>query len=328
MLKAGINPAVHQIFTSNVLVSGGSSTYVARDLNVHTSKTDTSNFRRLEAQVAAGALHNSGEVSDQPKCHPGTRIAILEHLKAWATALKYIYPIIWLHGPAGSGKSAILRTIAQFLFEQNLLLASFFFFRSATGRNSSDNFIATIAFQLALSVPPTRPYIEAAIERNGLIFSLSLWDQAQALIVSPLLAWCAENPTDDFRRELPRVIIVDGLDECRNSNKQCEILQVLSRILKSIPIPLAILLASRPEHHIRSEFDLGNLNRASSRLALDDSYKPDADISKYLIDKFTEIERHHQAYHRGRHQGSLINLSQRLLANLSMLQRLSNLSAH
>ncbi|KDR73130.1 hypothetical protein GALMADRAFT_251694 [Galerina marginata CBS 339.88] len=285
---------------NNILVTGGSSTYVARGsvVNIHTSRPDVSFllFRQLKDHVAEGALHNSGEVSDHPKCHPGTRTAILEHLETWTRALTYIYPIIWLYGPAGSGKSSILRTIAQILFEQNLLLASFFFLRSAPGRNSSDRFIATFAYQLALSVPPTRPYIEAAIEENPLIFSLSLWDQAHALIVSPLLAWCRDNPTDEYRQKYPHVIIVDGLDECQDPNKQCKILQVLCRILRTLPIPVALLLASRPEHHIRSAFDLGNLNRASSRLALDDSYNPDADIKKYLNERFSQIEQHHRPY--------------------------------
>ena len=73
-------------------------------------------------EVAANALHNSGEVLDQPKCHPGTRVAILDHIIMWAAALTYMYPIIWLYGPAGAGKSAIQRTVAQILSERGLLL--------------------------------------------------------------------------------------------------------------------------------------------------------------------------------------------------------------
>ena len=96
----------------------------------------------------------------------------LDHLIAWAV-LVYTYPIIWLHGPAGSGKSAIQRTIAQLLHERGLLLASFFFFRTAAGRNSANNFIATIAYQVVLVITATLPHIEQAIARNPLIFPLS-----------------------------------------------------------------------------------------------------------------------------------------------------------
>ena len=248
-------------------------------------------FEYLQKQVAANALHNSGEVSDQPKCHPGTRVAILDHFIAWATALTYTYPIIWLHGPAGAGKSAIQRTIAQLLYERGLLLASFFFFRTAAGRNSSNNFIATIAYQIVLSIPATRPHIEQAIERNPLIFSLSLWDQAQALLISPILAILNEPSFTTSHH--PRIIIIDGLDECHDSNKQCEILDILCRVLQCLPTPLALLIASRPEHHIRGAFDLGDLNKCSSRLSLDGSYNPDADIEKFLVDQFSRIRQVH-----------------------------------
>ena len=61
-------------------------------------------FEHLEKPAAANALHNSGGVSDQLKYH---HVAILDHLIIWAAALAYMYPIIWLHGPTGLGKSAI-----------------------------------------------------------------------------------------------------------------------------------------------------------------------------------------------------------------------------
>ncbi|KDR67515.1 hypothetical protein GALMADRAFT_258135 [Galerina marginata CBS 339.88] len=278
---------------SNVVVTGGHATYVAGNAVNHFGHSRPG-FERLEKQVAAEALHNSGEVSDQPKCHPGTRVAILEYLETWAMAIIFTYPIIWLHGPAGSGKSSILRTIAQILFDRGHLLGSFFFFRSAIGRNSSERFIATIAYQLAVSIPPTRSYIEEAIERNPLVFSLSLWDQAQVLIVSPILAFRQGNRDPSFDpRQFPRVIVVDGLDECNDPSKQCEILQVLCRVLRSLSMPFAVLVASRPEHHIRGAFDLGNLNRSSSRLGLDNSYNPDADIRKYLVESFGAIHQNH-----------------------------------
>ncbi len=49
------------------------------------------------------AMHDSGIRYDPPKCHPGTRTAILEHIMQWIfgsddkDAL-----ILWLYGPSGS----------------------------------------------------------------------------------------------------------------------------------------------------------------------------------------------------------------------------------
>ena len=173
---------------------------------------------------------------------------------------------------------------------------SFFFFWTAIGCNSIQNFIATLSYRLTLSIPATRLYIEQAVEWDPLIFSLSLSDQAKALIISPLLS-VVDNPFFDAS-QCPWIAIIDSLDEYHDRQKQCEVLDVLSRILQNLSISFAVVIASRPEHHIRSAFDLGDLNKHSSQLSLDDSYNPDADIKKYLVDRFSRIQEQHplQAY--------------------------------
>ncbi|KAF8883167.1 hypothetical protein CPB84DRAFT_1750722 [Gymnopilus junonius] len=290
------------MFNRNALITGGSMTYVAGHLYHHTNEASKSpsGFQLLCDRVTASALHTSGEVSEQPKCHPGTRVAILNELNSWGAALVYEYPVKWLHGPAGAGKSAIQRTVAHFLQDQGLLLASFFFFRADPNRNTSANFIATIAYQMALAIPQTRVHIEEAIEKHPFIFSSSIWRQAQYLIIEPLLLVQQESPFDIG--SYPRIIIVDGLDECTDPDKQCDILQALCRIIQEIPIPVALLVASRPEHHIRSAFDVGHLNKLSSRIILDNSYDPDSDIKKYLYEKFYFIRDRHPM------KSSLLNL--------------------
>ncbi|KAF8914413.1 hypothetical protein CPB84DRAFT_1841119 [Gymnopilus junonius] len=248
-------------------------------------------FDRICSYVAANAYHNSGEVSAQPKCHPGTRVAILDHIISWATALTYTYPILWVHGPAGVGKSAVMRTIAQMLADQGVLLATFFFFRTSAGRNTAERFIPTLAYRVALAIPATRPFITQAIERDPLIFSTSLWDQAQILVVAPIIA-AIKDPSFD-REHFPRVFVIDGLDECDNSDQQIEILQLLCKILQNLPVPFAVLIASRPENNIRSAFDIGVLNRISTRLSLDGYYDSYNDIKKYLSDQFDVIRETH-----------------------------------
>ncbi|KAF8914396.1 hypothetical protein CPB84DRAFT_1841105 [Gymnopilus junonius] len=235
-------------------------------------------FDRLCRHVASNASFNSAEVAAQPKCHEGTRIAILDHLTSWAAASSYHYSITWLYGPAGSGKSTILCTIAQRLFDRNLLLSSFFF-------------IPTMAYQLALSIPATRPFIMKAIEMDLLIFSTSLWEQARALVIAPIIAVHQQSPLDTGQYR--RIFVIDGLDECRDSDTQCETLQVLNSILRHFIIPLAILVASRPEQHFRLAFNLGDLNAASTRLHFDNSYKADQDIKKYFMDEFGFIREKH-----------------------------------
>ena len=121
----------------------------------------------LHKEVAQAALHNSGERFDPPKCHPNTRIAVLEKIMNWLlknAGQKAL--IMWLYGPAGAGKSAIVQTIAEKLFAQKLLLAGFFFSRTDSRRNHERSLVATIAYQAALTLPETRVYIEKIVNRE------------------------------------------------------------------------------------------------------------------------------------------------------------------
>ena len=113
------------------------------------------------------AMHNSSARYDPPKCHPGTREAVLEHIMQWIfgsddrDAL-----ILWLYGPAGAGKSAIMQSIAEKCATLNMLLASFFFSRSDATRNHPGMLIATIAAQIATIIPQTSTAIDCAIVRD------------------------------------------------------------------------------------------------------------------------------------------------------------------
>ncbi|KAJ3513479.1 hypothetical protein NLJ89_g2922 [Agrocybe chaxingu] len=101
-------------------------------------------FLQLRAAIADGAMHNSGERFNPPKCYPGTRQLILKQLLDWILEHDREAFMRWLHGPAGAGKSAILQEIAEMCAEQYLLIASFFFSRTAALRNDEKRLAATI----------------------------------------------------------------------------------------------------------------------------------------------------------------------------------------
>ncbi|KAF8975664.1 hypothetical protein BDQ17DRAFT_1267852, partial [Cyathus striatus] len=73
------------------------------------------------------ASYKSSEKYDAPKCHPETRIAVINDIMGWAHSDNWDQPILWMHGPAGAGKSSIMRTVAQKSDEEMILVASFFF---------------------------------------------------------------------------------------------------------------------------------------------------------------------------------------------------------
>jgi len=105
----------------------------------------------LRRHIAPGAFHNSDERYDPPKCHPHTRKAVLKKIMDWVNGADEVALILWLYGPAGTGKSAIAQTIAELLEEAGLLAAAFFFSRSASGRNNETSLVATLVYQLIIS---------------------------------------------------------------------------------------------------------------------------------------------------------------------------------
>ena len=130
-------------------------------------------FELLQKAVAAAAFHNSGERFDPPRCHPNTRTAVIDNIMDWILGLaeeEYESVIMWLHGAAGAGKSAIAQTIAERCQALNLLLASFFFSRSDPSRSHAKYLIATIAYQVAMNFPSTRALITVVFHsiRQGL----------------------------------------------------------------------------------------------------------------------------------------------------------------
>ncbi|KAJ7910301.1 hypothetical protein B0H13DRAFT_1472512, partial [Mycena leptocephala] len=62
---------------------------------------------------ANDASYDSAERYPQPRCHPETRTSMLQELNAWSSQHNPETRILWLHGPAGAGKSAIAQSFCQ-----------------------------------------------------------------------------------------------------------------------------------------------------------------------------------------------------------------------
>ena len=249
----------------------------------------------LQQHIAPGAFHNSDERYDPPKCHPHTRRAVLKKIMDWVKDANKVALILWLYGPAGAGKSAIAQTIAELLEEAGLLAAAFFFSRNAAKRNDKTPLVATLAYQLVISIPEIRAHVLRALEQDPSLFSRSIQAQIQALIVKPLNTVANDETLALALLSRPRLIILDGLDECRTTSSQTHILNALSTAIKHLRIPLCFLIASRPEQDIRQVFNDQNhsLGSFSFSIALDNTYRPDRDIKVFLQSTFDEIKRNH-----------------------------------
>ncbi|KAJ7616037.1 hypothetical protein FB45DRAFT_1064193 [Roridomyces roridus] len=174
----------------------------------------------LHQHVALEASCDSTESFDQPKCHHQTRIEMLDDLFRWAEDVADdCTSVLWLHGPAGAGKSAIMQAIALRLQEAGLLGGSFFFQRGHPTRGNARVLFATLAYQLALQVQDLKPLIAGAVEKDPSLVGSSLAAQLKGLIVSPCLSAAKSAPG--------RVLLIDGLDECDGTPVQREVLRLV-----------------------------------------------------------------------------------------------------
>lgn len=215
-------------------------------------------------------MHDSDERYPPPLCHPGTREVVIIRIKDWYGFLtRPDKPILWVHAPAGYGKTAIAGTVSKMLehvegLDFTPLGATFYFWRTSPDRNSPARFIITIAYQLVISVPELAPHVESALKKDPMILRKALEVQLVKLIVEPFKA------LEDWEKMPNRLVVIDGLDECINSDQESRVekqyaedqekvqIRILDIVLslQSHGLPLLFLILSRPEawikQHIRS----------------------------------------------------------------------------
>ncbi|KAF9458829.1 hypothetical protein BDZ94DRAFT_1330905 [Collybia nuda] len=245
----------------------------------------------LEKCVAAGAFHDSSERLNLPKCHPRTRMAVLNKIRQWHIS-DSLPCIMWLYGPAGAGKSAIAQTMAEECRQLHTLAVSFFFSRTISGCNNVTRLVATIAYQIAQGIPETQSYIERAIENDPMIFSRSLATQLYHLLTKPLLN-VAPSSSGSTSKSCPKLLIIDGLDECNGGETQQAIIHYLAAAITQYPLPLRVLILSRPEQPIQESFSHSERYGGHTSLHLGKNYQPDKDIKLFLKESFDAIRKTH-----------------------------------
>jgi len=183
---------------------------------------------------------------DRRGCLKGTREAVLDGVELWSKDFN-MSPVYWLNGLAGTGKSTIAQTIAERIFADGRLGASFFCSRDFEDRRDLRYIFPTLALQLARTYPKFRSTLVPLLQSNPDIAHESLYNQMATLIVGPLSS-----------SDISTVIVIDALDECVDEDPQSAILSVMGRLVEGIP-NVKFLITGRPEPRIRSGFRLGLL---------------------------------------------------------------------
>ncbi|KAF9043279.1 hypothetical protein BJ165DRAFT_1545545, partial [Panaeolus papilionaceus] len=262
----------------------------------------------LYQRSAPAAAYNSKERFDPPKCHENTRIGILKMIRSWANRhaamedvdLQVDTPrLTWLYGSAGAGKSAIAQTTSEDLSLLCNLAASFFFSRTApenSYRGDESRFVTTIAHRLTEVIPGLRSQVENAIRSQPSVFDLTLNEQVMVLIMEPLKEVKRQNGGMNIASRYAKVIVVDGLDECKGEAGQKQVLEAIATLIGHPQIfPFSVFLASRPELAIRTWIEskksaCPTLIRSVSLLDHCDS---DHDIEVFVKAEVVEMRKEH-----------------------------------
>ncbi|KAF5356421.1 hypothetical protein D9758_009462 [Tetrapyrgos nigripes] len=213
-------------------------------------------------------------------------------------------PIHWLYGPAGVGKSAIAQTLAErFVIsgKSGHLVASFFFSRLDPARNNPKYLFTTIAYCLATYSRDAklRAAIDDAVRLQPALLGASIDVQFRELILNPLHSLRMkkkDESREQWRKDLarrwenlPKLVIIDGLDECQGEDSQRRVLLTILNAVLDQPRPLRFLIASRPEPTIRDLFSRNCHYNVTTRTELSDNHETSKGIGVLLRDGFKKI---------------------------------------
>ena len=199
------------------------------------------------------ATFDSGDRLEPPRCSETTRIGIIHKMERWIDEERpsNMAPssIFWLYGGAGVGKSALAQILPENSHQKQKLAASFFFLqeryikeqwryfdsnsRLSTGpqlfprtgspcRTKDPRKPRPIYQAIPDSSPraPCRPFAQSKVQKSIVFFSST---QHERLIYKDALG------------SRPRLIVIDGLDECRRPEIQCGLLRALAAAIPLIP---------------------------------------------------------------------------------------------
>ena len=211
----------------------------------------------------------------------GTRRAVLSEIELWISDFDKP-PVYWLNGLAGTGKSTIAQTVAERVFADGQLGASFFCSRDFSDRSDLGFIFPTLAVQLAYNYTDFRNILVPLVRSDRGIAYESPKNQMSKLIIGPL-----------EESDISTVVVIDALDECKDEEPASEILSTLGQFVSRIP-KVKFFLTGRPEPRIREGFRLPLLAEASDTFVLHNVERSlvNDDIRLFLKQSFVELVCH------------------------------------
>ncbi|KAJ6554863.1 hypothetical protein B0H19DRAFT_1154653 [Mycena capillaripes] len=239
----------------------------------------------LHSAIATGASYDSIQRHPPPRCHPETRKAVFEIILSWTQHALDGPRVLWAHGEAGSGKSAISQTVSEYFAQTGQLGATFFFCHSKGDLSDGRLLFLTLAYKLAAALPSLRAPLSNAIQANPAILTHALEAQVQKLIIEPF--YTIHQPL------IPTLVVIDGLDACESTEMQVQILRLIAQLIVVHRLPLCFLITSRLQPHLQAAFDTPVYRTLSTRIPLD-VFSSDLEVRAFLRSEFATIQQYHQ----------------------------------
>ncbi|TFK59238.1 hypothetical protein BDN72DRAFT_851369 [Pluteus cervinus] len=236
----------------------------------HRSPKDAAVRGDLAKRAVRGASFDAAERGNPPRCHPDTRKAIQNSLVAWRSN-RAAGPVRLISGWAGTGKTTIAQTMAEYWARQGHLAGSFFFSRSSKDRSET------------IWVPTTFLHQFLQIFGEGVdVGHLTIpvfWSELVDVLVSA-------SPS----LPQPLVIVIDGLDECHSTNSQVLLLRQILESSDRLGSSIKLLISCRSDRHLENVFhEFTHKLDPSYRIHLGQSEGDKNDIRTYFQFSFIRI---------------------------------------
>ncbi|PFH51614.1 hypothetical protein AMATHDRAFT_46960 [Amanita thiersii Skay4041] len=188
----------------------------------------------------------SMETYNRDICHPETRKEWINYIQQWITDPLSKRNVLWIHGPAGIGKSTLSTRMADMFLRYGLLCAFIFFNRFEEKKGSPSILIRTLAYKLATYNSEAAMAISDALKTMPHIIEASHEIQFQRL-----LHWPLENVSWNLGHT---VIVIDAFDECGTSKERSSLVKLLSTWFREMDSTIQVLLTSCSEPDLLYEF--------------------------------------------------------------------------
>lgn len=236
----------------------------------------------IDLPVVDSARYDSAGVFEKRfGCLDGTRASFKRHIQEWANDPSGEC-MLFLTGPAGTGKSTLLRTLTRMFVDSKQLAGCYFFRRGEQGRNGISKLYSTIASQMSELVPGFKPLLRKSLAGTS---SDSLekraLEQQFKILLGPL-----RDLVSGPELSSAYVIAIDALDECEQQQDLSEALELLLN-LRNLPIRFCVLLTSRKSPESTLD-DIANVESHCQTLPLHKKYPEETrdDIEAYLKAEF------------------------------------------